>query len=217
MRDGEYGRSAIKLIFTIFILAVVITGIVFVAERLWKDNSVKDIETDLLYIKAKCKVIRDKHIIDENEQLLGENITEYTESEEVNEIVSKTDKWYKLRQEDLEAIGLGNLKAEDGYLVNYEEEDIIYAKGIERNKQIYYRLSDLQEAELEEEQEEQNTEPVEQPTQDIAPEAQLPQDVVTDSNVSEETEGQLEQSAQPAQNPETEVLEGHDPAEGATE
>ena len=199
MRDGEYGRSAIKLIFTILILAVVITGIVFVVQRLWKDNSVKDIETDLLYIKAKCKIIRDKHIMDENEQLLGENITEYPENEEVNEIISESDDWYKLRQEDLELIGVGSLKAEDGYIVNYEEQDVIYAKGIERDKQVYYKLSDLQRLEEELEQEEQNTEPVE------------------NRETTEQPEQNIETPEQTEQDPSTEVLEGHDLVEGATE
>ncbi len=144
MSNGEKGITAIKLIFTIIILALIISGIIFIIKRVWQDNSVKNIGTDLLYIKAKCKIIHDKNIIDANEQLLGENIKEYTESEEVNQIISQSDKWYKLRQEDLDAIGAGDLKAEDGYLVNYEAEDIIYAKGILEDEEIYYKLSDLE-------------------------------------------------------------------------
>lgn len=153
MKNNEYGRSAIKLIFTIVILAVVIAGIIFIAQKLWQNNSVKDIETDLLYIKAKCKIIHDKNIIDANEQLLGEKVTEYTENEEVNSIISQSDKWYKLTQENLQEIGLEDLEAEDGYFVNYDELDIIYAKGIEHEKEIYYRLSDLEKAEKEAEEE----------------------------------------------------------------
>lgn len=146
MSNGEKGITAIKLIFTIIILALIISGIIFIIKKVWQDNSVKNIGTDLLYIKAKCKIIHDKNIIDANEKLLGENIKEYVESEEVNEIISQSDKWYKLRQEDLDAIGVGDLKAEDGYLVNYEAEDIIYAKGILEDEEIYYKLSDLETA-----------------------------------------------------------------------
>lgn len=164
MTNEEYGITAIKLIFTIIILAVVIAGIVFVVKRLWQDTSIINIETDLLYIKAKCKIIHDKNIIDKNEQLLGEIITEYTENEEINEIVSQSDKWYRLSQEDLETIGIGNLKSEDGYLINYEENDIIYVKGIEENEQIYYKLSDLEaQREKEKEQKALAEPPVEQP------------------------------------------------------
>lgn len=155
MANREKGISAIKLIFMVLILAVIIAGIVFVVKRLWQDNSVKDIGTDLLYIKAKCKIIHDKNIIDSNEQLLGQKITEYTENGEVNGIISQNDKWYKLSQGDLEKIGIGELKEEDGYLVNYEEEDVIFAKGILENEQTYYKLSDLERVREEKEKEKQ--------------------------------------------------------------
>ena len=155
MANREKGISAIKLIFMVLILAVIIAGIVFVVKRLWQDNSVKDIGTDLLYIKAKCKIIHDKNIIDSNEQLLGQKITEYTENGEVNGIISQNDKWYKLSQGDLEKIGIGELKEEDGYLVNYEEEDVIFAKEILENEQTYYKLSDLERVREEKEKEKQ--------------------------------------------------------------
>lgn len=158
MTNEEKGITAIKLIFTIIILAVIISGIVFIVKKLWQDTSVKDIGTDLLYIKAKCKIIHDKNIIDKNEELLGENINEYSENEKINEIVSQSGKWYRLSQQDLEAIGLGELKSEDGYLVNYEEEDVIYAKGIQENEQIYYKLSELEAQREEKDKQEQQEE-----------------------------------------------------------
>ena len=162
MKNEEYGISTIKLIFTVLILAIIISGIVFIVKGLWQHSNVKDVETDLLYIKAKCKIIHDKNIIDENEKLLGESLTEYVENEEVNKIISQSDKWYKLGQQDLQAMGLEDLKHEDGYLVNYEEQDIIYAKGIERYKQTYYKLSDLEKAEEEEEARKQEEEKAKQ-------------------------------------------------------
>lgn len=174
MTNEEYGITAIKLIFTIIILSVVIAGIVFIVKRLWQDTSIINIETDLLYIKAKCKIIHDKNIIDKNEQLLGENITEYLENEEINEIISQSDKWYRLSQEDLETIGIGNLKSEDGYLINYEENDIIYVKGIEENEEIYYKLSDLEEQR--EKQKAQEQEDAEKPSVDQEASEQPPEE-----------------------------------------
>lgn len=160
-KNNECGRVFIKFIFMTLILILVITGIVFVVKKQLEDNSIKDVRTDLMYIQVKCKAMQDKHIIDANEQLLGESINEYAENEEVNEIVSKSDKWYKLSQEDLERIGLGNLKAKDGYLVNYEENDVIYAKGILIEENNYYKLSDLEAIEdKDKEQEEQGVQEV---------------------------------------------------------
>lgn len=192
MTNEELGISAIKLIFTIIILAIIISGIIFVVKRLWQDNSIKDIGTDLLYIKAKCKIIHDKNIIDPNEQLLGEKITEYAESEEINKIISQSDKWYKLGQSDLENIGLGNLKAEDGYIVNYEEEDVIYAKGIEENEKTYYKLSDL-EAHQEEEALEDKTQENEQQTQNVEQGEEQTQD---EAKSEEQTQNEVKSEAQ---------------------
>lgn len=162
MKNEEYGISAIKLIFTVVILALIITGIVFVVQKLWHDNNVNDIETYLLSIQGKCKGIYGKNVVDSNNQLLGEKITEYKENEEINNIISQSDKWYKLSQQDLETIGEGKLKAEDGILVNYEENDIIYLKGIKKDDNIFYRLSDLNREE-QEKQEEQPSQPTETP------------------------------------------------------
>ncbi len=162
MRNEEYGITAIKLIFTIIILVAIIVTAGFITKKIWDNNSVKDVKTDLLYIQAKTKVIYDKNIIDENEELLGENITEYPSNDVVNEIVSQSDKWYKLNKEDLETMELGNLNVEDGYLVNYEEADVIYAKGIEENGIIYYKLSDMTDEEIEEETDNQGVDEEEQ-------------------------------------------------------
>lgn len=147
---NENGMTPIKLIFTVIILVAIIVCAVFVAKRLWDDNSVTDIKTDLLYVQAKTKGIHDKSLVDSNQQLLGEEINEFVDNKTIHDIVSQEDKWYKLSQDDLNQMGLGNLNAADGYIVNYETEEVIYVRGIEEDKQTYYKLSDVVE------QEEQN-------------------------------------------------------------
>ena len=45
----------------------------------------------------------------------------------------------------MEEIGLGNIELIEGiYVVNYNNYDIIYSKGIQVGENIYYKLSDLQ-------------------------------------------------------------------------
>lgn len=212
MRNNENGITFIKFIFMLLILLVVIAGIVFIVNRLWKDTSTKNIETDLLYIQAKCKIIYDKNKIDPNELLLGENITEYPENEKVNEIISGSNQWYKLSQEDLEAIGLETVKAEDGYMINYEENDVICAKGatIQGYEEIYYRLSDLQKAEEQKEIEEQQK----QEEKEKAKQEQTEEPEITEQQ-GEQTEQPQEpqesqavepQETQPEEQPETMVI-----------
>lgn len=163
---NENGMTPIKLIFTVIILVVIIVCVVLVAKRLWDDNSVTDIKTDLLYVQAKSKGIHDKSLVDSNQKLLGEEINEFADNQTIHDIVSQEDKWYKLSQDDLNQIGLGNLNADDGYIVNYEKEEVIYVRGIEENNQTYYKLSDVVEETAAEQPEEQAEEqPVEEVTE----------------------------------------------------
>ncbi len=139
----EYGITTIKLILIIVLIIGIFCGGFFLLHKLWNVHNIKNLKTDLLYIQAKGKVIKDKHILNENDELMGEKIEEYPDNKEVNEIISESDKWYELDQEDLEQIGKGNLKSEDGYIINYDTEDVIYAKGIKEGDNIFYKLSDI--------------------------------------------------------------------------
>lgn len=163
MINNNEGLTTIKLILIIMILIAICVIGVFTFGGLWKKNNKKDIKTDLLYIQAKCKVLYDKHIVDNNQSLIGEKISEYTENEEINNVIkeNQNDMWYKLNQDDLNNLSADYLDANDGYIVNYESEEIIYIKGIIEEKRTYYKLSDLinnEEENIEENNEEENAE-----------------------------------------------------------
>jgi hypothetical protein len=160
MINNDEGLTIVKLIFIIMILILIAIIGVFIGKKLWKNSASKDEKTDLLYIQAKCKVIYDKHIIDENEQLLGEKITEYIENNEINNIIqeNQNDMWYKLNQYDLDKISADYINADDGYIINYETEEVICIKGITDGNDIYYKLSDLIEEENNEDDSSNNTE-----------------------------------------------------------
>lgn len=143
MERKEYGITTIKLILTIVVIIIVFCGGFLLLNKLWKTNNIKNLKTDLLYIQAICKFHKDKHILNENDELLGEKISEYNNNEKVNEIISESDSWYMLSQEDLEEIGKGELNSEDGYIFNYDTEDLIYAKGIKEEENVFYKLSDI--------------------------------------------------------------------------
>ena len=144
MKNNEIGVAAIKLLFTIILILAIIFGATALVKKLWNENNEKDIITDLLYIQAKCKVIYDKHLINNEEPLIGEKITEYTENETIDEIIKAEEKdWYRLKQDDLEKMGEGYLKEEDGYLINYETEEVVYMNGINNEEQTFYKLSDI--------------------------------------------------------------------------
>ena len=154
MRNNEYGLTAIKLIFTVIVLIAIILSVVFILGKLVESSHVTDIKTDLLYIQAKCKGLHDKKVVDANQALLGEEINDCSENDMINNIVSGESKWYKLSQNDLEEIGVGYLEAEDGFIVNYDTEEVIYAKGVKEEKEIYYKLSDMVQEDKQEENQE---------------------------------------------------------------
>lgn len=173
----EYGITTIKLILIIVIIISIFGGGFFLLKKLWKANNIKNLKTDLLYIQAKGKVIKDKHILNENDELMGEKIEEYPDNEDVNEIIAENDKWYKLDQEDLEQIGKGDLKSEDGYIINYDTDDVIYAKGIKEGDNIFYKLSDIVKQENTDEDKKD-----EEDNQDIQEENEETQDDILDDN-----------------------------------
>lgn len=140
---NEAGISAIKLIFTVIILIAIIVAAVFVVGELLDSSHVTDIKTDLLYIKSKCKGLHDKKVVDSNQTLLGEEINEFQGNDMINQMVSGEDKWYKLSQDDLNQIGVGYLDAEDGFIVNYDTQEVIYAEGVTEGEETFYKLSDM--------------------------------------------------------------------------
>lgn len=142
MKNNEIGMAVIKLIFMMILIIIIILSATVLGKKLWKESNTKDLKTDLLYIQAKCKVIYDKHILNEEEKLIGEKISEYSENEEINNIISNGE-WYKLNQENLKEIGAEHLKEKDGYIVNYETEEVIYASGIKEGENTFYKLSDI--------------------------------------------------------------------------
>lgn len=162
MRDNENGRTIFKLIAILVLIIIIILGGLVLLQKLWKVNNDKDIRTDLLYIQAKCKVIYDKHIINAEEPLIGEKINEFQDNEEINKIIVDSEKdWYILSQDDLNNIGADYLKSDNGYIVNYETEEIIYVEGFKEEEKTLYKLSDILEPKNEETENNSNDESVE--------------------------------------------------------
>lgn len=126
------GITFITLIITI-ILLIILTGVsISVGTNIAKEAEFDNIQTYLLLIQTKCeKLANDKVIgnIDES-RLYGEK---------------QSDGWYKLSQGELNDIGVEKAKAEDGYYVNYDSDEVQvkYEKGVERDGQTLHYLSEM--------------------------------------------------------------------------
>lgn len=135
MRTRENkGITFITLILTVILLAI-ITGVsVSMGIGFMQSAKFENIETYLLLIQSKSKIMSDKIAIGEmdEDEIRGEK-----------QVGGEYDGWYKLSQGDLNEIGVNKAKAEDGYYVNYEEDDVAYAKGVTLDDTLFYRLSQI--------------------------------------------------------------------------
>ncbi len=128
------GITLITLVITVILLAIIASVGVSLGVNITGSAKFENVETNLLLIQSKCKVKADQKYLGEIEEseLYG---TKQTEGEYSG--------WYLLSQQDLGDMGLEDLKAEDNYYVDYENDDVAYGKGIGFEGNVFYKLSDI--------------------------------------------------------------------------
>ena len=72
-----------------------------------------------------------------------ENIKKLLEQQNIT--IDENSKYYVLDKENLKEIGLGNIELESDqyYIVNYDNLEILYTKGVQIGDNILYKLSDF--------------------------------------------------------------------------
>ena len=149
------GITLIALVITIIVLAL-ITGVSLnIGSQLFSNVNLKTLDTNMLLIQAKVKVISEKNQFDENTPLKGTKVADITGDVDIDKlkdegIINESDSSYQsyylwnqniLNEEGLDSI---KLKSNEKYIVNYETEEIVYFPGYEHTDgKTYYRLSDL--------------------------------------------------------------------------
>ena len=168
MFKNNKGITMVALVITIIILGILATIAIRSSSPVIQEAKLEDVRTTLLLIQAKWKVEKEKVTFDgtsmfpetlvvtqadvdaDNTKKKGYLKDEYKVTE-VKEIwnVEEGD-YYQLNQECLNAMGLQEISASDGYIVNYSNNDIIYEKGFKYTNQYdeektYYKLSEIEE------------------------------------------------------------------------
>ena len=130
----DKGITFIALILTFILLAIITSVSVSMGMNFMQSAKFENIETYLLLIQSKSKVMADKIAIGEldADEIRGEK-------QESGEYAG----WYKLSQGDLNEIGVNKAKAEDGYYVNYENLDVAYERGITLDDILFNRLTEI--------------------------------------------------------------------------
>lgn len=149
------GITLIALVITIIVL-LIITGVSLnVGSQLFTNVNLKTLDTNMLLIQARVKVISEKNQFDENTPLKGSKVADITSDADIdklknegiiNESDSNYQSYYLWNQDILNEEGLDSIKLKNNekYIVNYATEEIIYFPGYEHTDgKTYYRLSDL--------------------------------------------------------------------------
>jgi Tfp pilus assembly protein PilE len=143
------GITMVVLVITIIVM-IIITGVtVYTGTNVIKQASLQNINTNMMLIQAKTKTIEEQaNFNDDTSVYKGTKIADVTNNKLVEKLVSNnviddTENYYLLTQEDLNSMGLEKINIDDGYVVNYDTNEIIYVRGYESDNITYYKLSDL--------------------------------------------------------------------------
>lgn len=147
---NEKGIALIVLIIIIAIIGIIIwTGIQH-AKIYIENQKIEDIKEKMLAIQSIITNINNKHIVDEENNLLigtkielDNNLTEYDISIELKEVLLSMEEanLYILNQEELESHGIKNINISNTefYVVDYNSGEVFYSLGINGK----YKLSEM--------------------------------------------------------------------------
>lgn len=146
--------TLIILIVAVIALVLIIKGLTNTGMSILSKADIQDINTEMLVIQAKAKVIAEQAIVDDDDDLLrGTKITDtdYETIEKIKEegIISEDeenyDSYYVWNQELLNELNI-NVKLPENhyYIVNYETNEVISTKGYKviKDDKVYYKLSE---------------------------------------------------------------------------
>ena len=132
------------------ILVLILVAVRFV-ELQYKNEESETIKTNMLAIQGKAKIIAEEEKALKKE-LAGIKISDKKEEENIKKLleqqnitIDENSKYYVLDKENLKEIGLGNIELEldQYYIVNYDNLEILYTKGVQIGDTVLYKLSDF--------------------------------------------------------------------------
>jgi len=156
MRKNERGITMVSLVITMVVLGI-ITGItIFTGMGIIKQVELQTINTNMMLIQAKVKTIAEQAKFNKDtNNYLGDLVSEISGNDDIDElievgVIEDSSKCYLISQSDLNNMGLNQVDIAEGYVVNYETEEIIYVKGFENDGNTYYKLSETRGLSIEE-------------------------------------------------------------------
>lgn len=149
MKREQKGITIVSLVITIIVLIIITSVTVYTSVSVIKKANLQTINTNMMLIQAKTKTIAEQAKFNKDtSNYKGTLISNISDNQKIlklidNGIIDDASKYYLLSNEDLQDLGLQKIDIEDGYVVNYDTEEVIYVKGFENEGNTYYKLSEL--------------------------------------------------------------------------
>lgn len=147
---NEKGIALIGLVIVVLLTAVVLfAGTNYLKEYVSNQKN-EDIKANMLAIQTVITNVKNKHTVDETNNILGgtkldleNNETEYTISDEFKNVLLSLEnaELYILNTEELNNLGVKNIEVNNTafYVVDYNSEEILYSLGVNG----VYKLSEM--------------------------------------------------------------------------
>lgn len=149
MNKNQKGITIISLIITIILLLIISGVTVYIGTGVIKQATLQTINTNMMLIQAKTKTIAEQAKFNNNQDnYKGTVLSDISGNKKIDKlietgIIEDKSKYYLLSKDDLVSMGLEKIDIEDGYIVNYETEEVIYVKGYENEGVTYHKLNDM--------------------------------------------------------------------------
>lgn len=149
MNKNSKGITIVSLVITIIILMIITSVTIYTGSNVIKQVTLQNVNTDMMLIRAKVKTMEEQAKFNkDNSNYKGTPLINVLDNKKIDKLVDEgivedVTKYYLLSKDDLNSMGLEKVDIADGYLVNYETEEIIYVRGLEKDDNTYYKLSDI--------------------------------------------------------------------------
>lgn len=154
-KTEEKGITLVTLVVTIIVMIIITSVGIYTGTSILKQTSLQNINTNMMLIQAKTKTISEQAKFNKDtSNYKGIKLIEVVGNEKIDELVSNhivedEENYYLLSQNDLNEMELEKIQISDGYIVNYDTDEIIYVKGFKEKGQTYYKLSEMKSLKIE--------------------------------------------------------------------
>ncbi len=142
---NEKGITIIALIITIILMLILVGVTVKVGTKEISKAKLEDIKTEMISIKTRAEIVKDKYDFKDIDNLVGTKLSEATDYNTEAIVIPDASKenCYIWTQEDLNSQELSSIKVDKDkfYVVYYGDDiEIYYSKGVDGK----YSLTELQ-------------------------------------------------------------------------